>query len=106
MFRNLKSGIDFNKARVHTTEFLKSIVFVTFITMIVRNELFQKAEKLRKKNRKAYTVPEMISELENIECTRNSVGKYRRKYALAAKQKLILKQFDIDIDRSIGEFSY
>ena len=66
-------------------------------------------EELKKKNRKAYTVPGMISELENIECTRNSVGKYRRKYALTAKQKLILKQFDMDekyIDRSIGEFSY
>ena len=51
----------------------------------------------------------MISEFENIECTRNRVGKYRRKYALTAKQKLILKQFNIDekyIDRSIGEFSY
>lgn len=109
MFRSLKSGIDFNKARVHTTESLKSKVFVTFIAMIVRNELFQKAEELRKKNRKAYTVPGMISELENIECTRNSVGRYRRKYALTAKQKLILKQFDMDekyIDRSIGEFSY
>ena len=96
MFRSLKSGIDFNKARVHTTESLKSKVFVTFIAMIVRNELFQKAEELRKKNRKAYTVPGMISELENIECTRNSVGKYRRKYALTAKQKMILKQFDMD----------
>ena len=109
MFRSLKSGIDFNKARVHTTESLKSKVFVTFIAMIIRNELFQKAEVLRKKNRKAYTVPGMISELENIECTRNSVGKYRRKYALTAKQKMILKQFDMDekyIDRSIGEFSY
>lgn len=50
----------------------------------------------------------MISEFENIECTGNSVGKYRRKYALTAK-KLILKQFNVDekyIDRSIGEFSY
>ena len=38
----------------------------------------------------------MISELENIECTRNSVGRYRRKYALTEKQKLILKKFDMD----------
>ncbi|WP_270512266.1 transposase [Holdemanella biformis] len=94
---------------IYRGESLKSKVFVTFIAMIVRNELFQKAEELRKKNRKAYTVPGMISELENIECTRNSVGKYRRKYALTAKQKMILKQFDMDekyIDRSIGEFSY
>ena len=54
MFRSLNSGIDFNKARVHITEFLKSKVFVTFIAMIVRNELFQKAEALRKKNCKAH----------------------------------------------------
>ena len=42
MFRSLKSGIDFNKARVHTTESLKSKVFVTFIAMIVRNGYFRK----------------------------------------------------------------
>ena len=109
MFRSLKSGIDFNKARVHTTESLKSKVFITFIAMIVRNEMFQKMEELRKKNRKAYTVPGILSELENIECTRNSVGKYRRKYALTSKQKQILKQFGMDekyIDAGISKFSY
>ena len=79
------------------------------LAMIIRNEMFQKIEGLRKKNRKAYTVPGMISELENIECTRNNVGKYRRRYALTSKQKQILKQFEIDekyIDRSISEYSY
>ena len=95
--------------RVHTTESLKSKVFITFIAMIVRNEMFQKMEELRKKNRKAYTVPGILSELENIECTRNSVGKYRRKYALTSKQKQILKQFGMDekyIDAGISKFSY
>ena len=109
MFRSLKTGIDFNKARVHTTESLKSKVFITFIAMIIRNEMFQRMEDIRKKNRKSYTVPGMISELENIECTRNNVGKYRRRYALTSKQKQILKQFDMDekyIDRSISKFSY
>lgn len=51
----------------------------------------------------------MISELENIECTKNSMGQYRRKYALTYKQKQILKQFDIDekyIDKSISKFTY
>ena len=86
-----------------------SLVFITFIAMIVRNEMFQKMEELRKKNRKAYTVPGILSELENIECTRNSVGKYRRKYALTSKQKQILKQFGMDekyIDAGISKFSY
>ena len=109
MFRSLKSGIDFNKARVHTTESLKSKLFLTFIAMIVRNEMFQKMEGLRKKNRKAFTIPGMISELENIECTKNSMSKYRRRYALTNKQKQILKQFEMDekyIDKSISEFNY
>ena len=34
MFRSLKSGIDFNKARVHSTESLQSKVFITFIAML------------------------------------------------------------------------
>lgn len=109
MFRSLKSGIDFDKARVYTTESLKSKVFVTFLAMIIRNAMFQRMEGLRKKNRKAFTIPGMISELENIECTKNNVEKYRRRYALTSKQKQILKQFDIDekyIDRSISEYSY
>lgn len=109
MFRSLKSGIDFNKARVHTTETLKAKVFVTFIAMIIRNELFQKTKEIRKRNRKSYTIPGILSELENIECTRNNVVKYRRKYALTAKQKQILKQFGIDekyVDGSINGYSY
>lgn len=109
MFRSLKSGIDFNKARVYTTESLKSKVFITFLAMIIRNAMFQRMEGLRKKNRKAFTIPGIISELENIECTKNNVEKYRRRYALTSKQKQILKQFDIDekyIDRSISEYSY
>ncbi len=109
MFRSLKSGIDFNKSRVYTTNSLKSKVFLTFIAMIIRNRLFQNVETLRKVNKKAYTVPSMISELENIECTRNSNGLYRRKYALTAKQKLILKQFGIDekyVDKCISEMNY
>lgn len=109
MFRSLKSGIDFDKARVYTTESLKSKEFITFLAMIIRNAMFQRMQGLRKKNRKAFTIPGMISELENIECTKNNVEKYRRRYALTSKQKQILKQFDIDekyIDRSISEYSY
>ena len=70
MFRSLKSGIDFNKARVYSTESLKTKVFITFIAMIIRNAMFQKMENLRRKNRKVFTIPGMISELENIECTK------------------------------------
>lgn len=109
LFRSLKSGIDFEKARVHTTESLKAKVLLVFIAMIIRNEMFQKMRELKKKNRKYYTVPGVISELENIECTRNNKGRYRRKYALTAKQKAILKEFGIDekyLDNAISEYNY
>ena len=52
MFRSLKSSIDFNKARVHSTQSLQSKVFITFIAMIIRNEIFQK-KPLYKKNKKS-----------------------------------------------------
>ncbi len=96
MFRTLKSGIDFNKFRVHSDTSLQSKVFITFIAMIIRNEIFRRIEVLRKENKKYYTVPAIIYELENIEITRNNQGRYTRRYALSAKQKLILKQFGID----------
>ena len=66
-------------------------------------------------DRKEWAVPESRSTKKKRTVkwygSKNNIGawKYRRKYALTAKQKMILKQFDMDekyIDRSIGEFSY
>lgn len=108
LFRSLKSGVDFNKYRVHSEESLKSKTFITFLAMIVRNEIFQKTKEIRKENKKDYTVPGIISELENIECTKNTNDKYMRRYAMTAKQKKILKQFEIDekyVDRRISDFN-
>lgn len=108
MFRTLKSGIDLNKYRVYSDASLQSKVFITFIALIIRNEIFQKLEKLRKTNKKYYTVPAIIYELENIEITKNNEGRYTRRYALTAKQKQILKQFEIDekyLERKISHIN-
>ena len=102
MFRSLKSGIDFEKMRVHTDASVKSKVFITFLAMIIRNEIFQKAEELRKISRKEYTVPAIINELENVEVTRSGSKKYMRMYALTKKQKKMLSAFGLsekDIDQ-------
>ncbi|MBR0418374.1 MAG: hypothetical protein IJI66_04335, partial [Erysipelotrichaceae bacterium] len=48
------------------------------------------------KDRKNYTVPAMIKELEKIECSKTVNNIYELRYALTARQKKILKLFDID----------
>lgn len=48
MFMSLKSGIDFTKARVYDDASLRSKVMITFIAMIVCNEIFQRTKEIRK----------------------------------------------------------
>ena len=104
IFRMLKSGLEYDTFRVHSQPSLESKTYVMFIAGIVRNYLYQGLKEVAKKekNRKYYTVPAAISELEKIIVVKNSKEKYIRKYGLTAKQKKILGQFGIketDINR-------
>ena len=59
-------------------------------------------------NKKSYTVPAMIDQLEQIECTAYENGVYQRRYAFTAKQKLIMEHLNIDpsvIDSEIEIFN-
>lgn len=105
LFRNLKSGLDYAKFGVHSETSMKAKTHITFIANIVRNQLFQKLKNIKKGNRKDYTVPSVLAELENIECSRNQNGKYMRRYAITAMQKKILKEFDVDEKYIDGEIS-
>lgn len=49
----------------------------------------------KEKDRKNYTVPAAISELEKITIVKNSKDVYIRRYGLTKKQKNIVKQFGI-----------
>lgn len=67
-----------------------------------------KAIKTATKNKRAFTVPSMIDLLEMMECTINPEGRYKRRYAITAKQKLILMQLKIDeshVDTEIMGFN-
>lgn len=66
IFRMLKTGLEYDPFRVHSQDSLESKTYVMFIASIVRNYLFQGLKKLSKKdkNKKNYTVPAAISELE------------------------------------------
>lgn len=68
-----------------------------FIAGIVHNHIFQGLKKLseRENDKKSYTVPASISELEKITIVKNSKDLYIRRYGLTKKQKNILGQFNV-----------
>ena len=90
VFRMEKSYLGFDAFRVHSTEKLESKLFVSFIALIVRNEMSQKTKKLYCTNRKEYTIPKIIQQLERMGITRLSDEKYHERYTLTSKQKKIL----------------
>ena len=97
IFRMLKTGLGYDTFRVHSQDSLESKTYVMFIASIVRNYIFQGLKKVseKEKDRKNYTVPAAISELEKITIVKNSRDVYIRRYGLTKKQKNILKQFGI-----------
>ena len=97
IFRMLKTGLEYDAFRVHSQDSLESKTYVMFIASIVRNYIFQGLKKVseKEKDRKNYTVPAAISELEKITIVKNSKDVYIRRYGLTKKQKNILKQFGI-----------
>lgn len=106
VFRMIKTELDCEKYRVHSTESLKSKTFLVFIAAIIRNEIFRKTKEYRMGNRKYGTVSAIIKELDKIECTRGTNHKYTRRYVLTSKQKRILKCFgttEKDIDKFIAQ---
>ena len=97
IFRMLKTGLEYDTFRVHSQDSLESKTYVMFIASIVRNYIFQGLKKVseKEKDRKNYTVPAAISELEKITIVKNSKDVYIRRYGLTKKQKNILKQFGV-----------
>lgn len=109
-FRGIKSGMDFDSPGVHDDQSLAAKIHLMFIAGIIRNRFNIASSEIKKLtgNKKTYTVPAIIDQLEQIECTAFENGIYQRRYALTAKQKLILETLRIDpsvIDVEIGAFN-
>ena len=98
VFQDEKSGLGFYSYRVHTQEALYAKTHVVFLSEIVKNEIYQKTRSLYKKNRKFYTIPAIIDQLEKIRAIREKSNVYRMLEPLTAKQKEILAPFGIDED--------
>ena len=102
LFRALKTGLEYDTYRVHSQRSLEGKTHVMFIASIVRNHLFQVLKENRGKDKKNFTVPAAISELEKVVAIKDKNGKYVRRYGLTAKQKKVLKPFGID-DKYLGK---
>ena len=89
-FRMEKSYLGFDVFRVHDTEKLESKVFISFVALILRNEIYQALKPMYKKNRKDNTVPKVIREYERLGITKLSDNKYHERYSLTSRQKKIL----------------
>lgn len=89
-FRMEKSYLGFDVFRVHDTEKLESKVFISFVALILRNEIYQALKPMYKKNRKDNTVPKVIREYERLGITKLSDNKYHVRYSLTSRQKKTL----------------
>ena len=105
LFRALKTSFEFDHPGVHYKSSLESKVFITFLAMILRNEISITLSGLNINDRKQYTFPYIINELNAIEASKHINNIYSRRYALTAKQKKILSIYKLkekDIEATIS----
>ena len=109
-FRSIKWGMDFKTPAVHSDEAAEGKIHLMFLAGILRNRLLQISRRIKveTKNKRSFTVPGIIDQLEMIECTRNPHNTYTRWYALTSWQKTILNALgmsDQSIDNEIISFN-
>ena len=109
-FRSIKWGMDFKTPAVHSDEVAEGKIHLMFLAGILRNRLLQISRRIKveTKNKRSFTVPGIIDQLEMIECTRNPHNTYTRRYALTSRQKTILNALgmsDQSIDNEIISFN-
>jgi len=96
LFRAEKSYMGFDCFRVHDEERMKAKLFILFISLIIRTDIYNQLKPLYLKDAKNYTVPKALKELEKLYITKLADDKYHQRYLLTAKQKKILKAFEIE----------
>ena len=95
VFRMVKSYLGCDVFRVHSVERLESKVFLSFIALIIRNEIQKRLKPLYQKDRKNFTVPKVLRQYERIGITKLSDNKYHIRYNLTKKQKQVLGIFSL-----------
>ena len=106
LFEFIKTEMDCKRFRVHSDESLGSKVFIVFIATILRSQIYTRMKKIRDDDKKHFTVPAVIKELDKILAIRQDDDEsFIRNRKLTALQKKILKEFGVtekDIDKLIN----
>lgn len=95
LFESMKSGMDCSKFRVYSDESLKTKAFLVFVATILRSQIYQGLKRVRGTDKKNFTVPAALHELEKVIAIRQTNGDFVRTRKLTAIQKKILSGFDI-----------
>jgi len=98
LFRGDKSYLGNSTIRNYSTEPCHAKIFLEFVALIIRNRFYTYLKSMMQmtgKKRNFYTVPAAIKELEKIELIQQSDRNYRLAHSVTAKQKEILKAFNM-----------
>ena len=99
VFMALKSFLGMDKIGMQTDEGIHTKSLIWFIAAILHSEIFICTKELRASDRKTYTVPSVIDQLEEISSDRNlPSSQYERRYKPNKKQNNILKALGISIE--------
>jgi transposase len=99
LFKADKSFLGARSMRVQSEEALSAKIFVEFVSLIVRNRIYNllKETMLKMESNPNYmTVPASLRELEKIEMVRRNNGDYKLDHAVTKKQKIILGSFGLE----------
>lgn len=96
-FRALKSHLGMDKIGVSSEEAMHGKGLIWFVASILHTYIFIRTKKLRVTNRKWYTVPAIVREMENIKADRDlTLGVRERRYKLTKRQNRILNCWNLD----------
>ena len=105
-FEALKSHLGMDKIGVTTEEAMHGKGLIWFIASILYSLLFNGTSALRVTDKKHFTVPTMVDELEAIKADKNlDKNRYERRYKLTKRQSEILNSWkitEVKIDDTIG----
>ena len=109
LFKSGKSFLGGDAYRVHTKQSLESKTLITFISLIIRNAIYNKlmSEKylINEPDNNIFSVPEAIKQLEKIEMIKYN-DTYRLSSALSRNQKKLLKAFNMNSGSILMEAQY